>query len=94
MHADRLIDKTIFVSFNFSIFKIYQFCEFDQAHMFAVTFKIFVEPWVNLRQKCLKIHYSYMYEKNYLRLITVDGYAALFNCAPVDRVSDSMMAPT
>ena len=26
--------------------------------------------------------------------ITVDGYAALFNCMPVDRVSDSMMAPT
>ena len=26
--------------------------------------------------------------------ITVDGYAALFNYTPVDRVSDSMMAPT
>ena len=25
---------------------------------------------------------------------TVDGYAALFNCTPVDRVSDYMMAPT
>ena len=24
---------------------------------------------------------------------TVDGFAALFNCTPVDRVSDSMMAP-
>ena len=24
--------------------------------------------------------------------ITVDGYAALYNCTPVDRVSDSMMA--
>ena len=24
--------------------------------------------------------------------ITVDGYAALFNCTPVDRASDSMMA--
>ena len=23
-----------------------------------------------------------------------DGYAALFNCTPVDRASDSMMAPT
>ena len=23
--------------------------------------------------------------------ITVDGYAALFNCTPVDRTSDSMM---
>ena len=26
--------------------------------------------------------------------ITVDNFAALFNCAPVDRASDSMMAPT
>ena len=26
--------------------------------------------------------------------ITVDGYAAPFNCRPVDRASDSMMAPT
>ena len=26
--------------------------------------------------------------------ITVDNYAALFNCTPVDRASDSMMAPT
>ena len=26
--------------------------------------------------------------------ITVDGYAALFNFTPVDRSSDSMMAPT
>ena len=25
---------------------------------------------------------------------TVDGFAALFNCTPVDRASDSMMAPT
>ena len=26
--------------------------------------------------------------------ITVDGYAALFNCTPVDRASDSMIVPT
>ena len=26
--------------------------------------------------------------------ITVDSFAALFNCTPIDRVSDSMMAPT
>ena len=26
--------------------------------------------------------------------IKIDGYAALFNCTPVDRASDSMMAPT
>ena len=26
--------------------------------------------------------------------ILVDNFAALFNCTPVDRASDSMMAPT
>ena len=26
--------------------------------------------------------------------IMVDNYAAFFNCTPVDRASDSMMAPT
>ena len=26
--------------------------------------------------------------------ITADGYATLFNCTPVDRASDSMIAPT
>ena len=26
--------------------------------------------------------------------ITVDNFAALFNCKPVERASDSMMAPT
>ena len=25
--------------------------------------------------------------------VKVDGYAALFDCTPVDRASDSMMAP-
>ena len=29
-----------------------------------------------------------------LNPITVDGYAALFNCTPMDRGSDSMMALT
>ena len=30
----------------------------------------------------------------FINPITVDGYAALFNCMPVDRASVSMMAPT
>ena len=29
-----------------------------------------------------------------INLIAVDNFAALFNCTPADRVSDSMMAPT
>ena len=30
----------------------------------------------------------------FINPITVDGYATLFNCTPVDRASDSMMVPT
>ena len=26
--------------------------------------------------------------------ITIDNFAAIFNCVPVDRASESMMAPT
>ena len=29
-----------------------------------------------------------------IKIITVDNVAALFNCTPVNRASDSMMAPT
>ena len=29
-----------------------------------------------------------------IKPITVDAYAALFNCTPVDKAADSMMAPT
>ena len=29
-----------------------------------------------------------------INLITVNTFAALFNCTPVDRASDYMMAPT
>ena len=29
-----------------------------------------------------------------IKQITADNFAALFNCTPVDRASDSMMAPT
>ena len=30
----------------------------------------------------------------FINPITVDGYAALFNCTPVNRASESMMVPT
>ena len=29
-----------------------------------------------------------------INTITVDNFVAFFNCTPVDRASDSMMAPT
>ena len=47
---------------------------------------------------CLKLltskEYSLLILLQVINPIKVDGYAALFNCTPVDRASDSMMAPT
>ena len=53
-------------------------------------------------QKLVICHKRIVYDLNVMRQsaclviskITVDNFAALFNCTPVDRASDSMMAPT
>ena len=53
-------------------------------------------------RKIIKRHKRIGYDVNVMRQsaclvinpITVDNFAALFNCTPVDRASDSMMAPT
>ena len=57
---------------------------FDQFRKIIIRYKR-IDYYLNvLRQSaCLVIN-----------PITVDGYATLFNCTPVDRASDSMMAPT
>ena len=52
-------------------------------------------------RKIIKRHKRIDYNLNVMRQsatvinqITVGNFAALFNCTPVDRTSDSMMAPT
>ena len=53
-------------------------------------------------QKMIIRHKSIGYNLNVMRQyaclvinsITADNFAALFNCTPVDRASDTMMAPT
>ena len=53
-------------------------------------------------RKIIICHKSIDYNLNVMRQssclvinpITVDNFAALFNCTPVDRASDSMTAPT
>ena len=49
-----------------------------------------------MRYKCIGYNLNVMRQSACLVInpIIVDGYAALFNCTPVDRASDSMMAPT
>ena len=53
-------------------------------------------------RKAIKRHKTIGYDLNVMRQsaclvvnqITVDNFAALFKCTPVERASDSMMAPT
>ena len=49
-----------------------------------------------MRYKRIGYNHNVMRQSSCLVInpITVDGYDALFNCATVDRASDSMMAPT
>ena len=49
-----------------------------------------------MRYKCIGYSLNVMQQSACLVInpITVDGYATFFNCTPVDRASDSMMAPT
>ena len=46
--------------------------------------------------KCIDYNLNVMRQSAYLVInqIPVDGFAAFFNCTPVDRASDSMMAST
>ena len=49
-----------------------------------------------IRQKRIGHDLNVMRQSAFLVInpITVDNFAVLFNCTPVDRASDSMMAPT
>ena len=49
-----------------------------------------------LRNKCIGYNLKVMRQSACLVInpITVDSFAALFNCTPVDRATDSNMAPT
>ena len=51
---------------------------------------------ITMRYKLIGYNLNVMRQSACLGInpITIDGYAALFNCTPVDRASDSMMAPT
>ena len=53
-------------------------------------------PKILIRHKRIGYDLNTMRQSAYLVInpITVDNFAALFNCMPVDRASDSLMAPT
>ena len=75
----------------------------DQVKFAAINFRIKIRGMVDFSDQFRKIVMRYKrigYNLNVMRQsaclvinqIKVDGYAALFNCTPVDRASDSMMA--
>ena len=49
-----------------------------------------------IRHKCIGYNLNIMRQSACLVInpITIDNFAASFNCTPVDRVADSVMAPT
>ena len=49
-----------------------------------------------IRYKRIGYNLNVLRQSAYLVInpIMIDGFAALFNCTPVDRASDSMMVPT
>ena len=51
---------------------------------------------ITMRNKRIGYNLNVMRQSVFLVInpVTVGGYAALFKCMPVDRASDSMMAPT
>ena len=58
---------------------------------FSVQFRKFI-----MRYKRIGLNLNVMRQSACLVInpITVDDYATLFNCTPVDQASDSIMAPT
>ena len=51
---------------------------------------------IKIRHKCIGYDLNVMRQSAYLVIypITVDNFAALFNCKPMDRASDSIMIVT
>ena len=88
------IDLGSFVSDNVHghpEFTIYKFKKIMGRMDFPDQFRKII-----IRHKCIGDDLNGMRQSACLVInpITVDGYAALFNCTPVDLASDSMKAPT
>ena len=51
---------------------------------------------ITIRHKRIGYDLNVIRQSAYLVInpITIDNFAAIFNCMPVDRASESMMAPT
>ena len=70
---------------------VYKFEKIRSMTVFSDQFRKII-----MRYKLIGYNLNVMRQSECLVInpIMVDDYAALFNCAPVDRASDSMMAPT
>ena len=72
---------------------VYKFKKFIVRNDFSFQFRKIITRYRRIGYTC---NLNVMRQSACLvfNLITVDNYAAFFNCTPMDRASDSMMAPT
>ena len=70
---------------------VYKFKELIGSNDFSFQFRKIITPYRHIGYM-----YNIMRQSAYLVFnpITVDNYAAFFNCMSVGQASDSMMAPT
>ena len=66
-------------------------CSFQQMTDFSDQFRKIIIRYKRIGYNLILMRQSACLVINPIK---VDGYAALFNCTPLDRASDSMMAPT
>ena len=90
-HAHIYIKLQLLVIKNFYGDLVYKFKKIRGMTDFSDQFRKII-----IRYKRIGYNLNVMRQSACLVInpITVDSYAALFNCTPVDRASDSMMAPT
>ena len=90
MNNCSLLHRRVFVTLN-RVFSVYKFKKIRGMTDFSDQFRK-----IMLRYKRIGYNLNVMRQSACLAInpITVDGYATLFNCTPVDRASDSMMAQT
>ena len=76
---------------NFLLLLVYKFKKIMSRNDFSDQFRKII-----LHHKLIGSDLNVMRQSACLVInpITVDNFAALSNCTPVDRASDSMMAPT
>ena len=73
---------------------VYKFKKLIGSNDFSFQFRKIITRYKRIGYNLNVMRQSACLVLNTITVQTVDNYAAFFNCTPVGRVSDSMMAPT